>query len=197
MNPAGLSDSLTIGVLLILVFGAVSFYLYSRMTQTERRVGLLENLLMDLKMSTEAALSGPEMLGPDSVEPVSAPAPLSMDDVDAVEEEEYAAAASAAGESVVAPATTPAPAAAAAAAEVEPARSGTKVDVNYESMTVKELAALAKERGLTGVGQRKREIIDALKRNGSTGQAPVQPLAPAEDELEGAEVVEGAELPTA
>ena len=193
MNPAGLSDSLTIGVLLILVFGAVSFYLYSRMTQTERRVGLLENLLMDLKMSTEAALSGPEMLGPDSVEPVSAPAPLSMDDVDAVEEEEYAAAASAAGESVVAPATTPAPAAAA----VEPARSGTKVDVNYESMTVKELAALAKERGLTGVGQRKREIIDALKRNGSTGQAPVQPLAPAEDELEGAEVVEGAELPTA
>ena len=194
MNPAGLSDSLTIGVLLILVFGAVSFYLYSRMTQTERRVGLLENLLMDLKMSTEAALSGPEMLGPDSVEPVSAPAPLSMDDVDAVEEEEYAAAASAAGESVVAPATTPAPA---AAAEVEPARSGTKVDVNYESMTVKELAALAKERGLTGVGQRKREIIDALKRNGSTGQAPVQPLAPADDELEGAEVVEGAELTTA
>lgn len=193
MNPAGLSDSLTIGVLLILVFGAVSFYLYSRMTQTERRVGLLENLLMDLKMSTEAALSGPEMLGPDSVEPVSGPAPLSMDDVDAVEEEEYAAAASAAGESVVAPAV-PAPA---AAAEVEPVRSGTKVDVNYESMTVKELAALAKERGLTGVGQRKREIIDALKRNGSTGQAPVQPLAPAEDELEGAEVVEGAELPTA
>ena len=48
MNPAGLSDSLTIGVLLILVFGAVSFYLYSRMSQTERRVGLLENLLMDL-----------------------------------------------------------------------------------------------------------------------------------------------------
>ena len=196
MNPAGLSDSLTIGVLLILVFGAVSFYLYSRMTQTERRVGLLENLLMDLKMSTEAALSGPEMLGPDSVEPVSAPAPLSMDDVDAVEEEEYAAAASAAGESVVAPAI-PAPAAAAAAEEVEPVRSGTKVDVNYESMTVKELAALAKERGLTGVGQRKREIIDALKRNGSTGQAPVQPLAPADDELEGAEVVEGAELTTA
>jgi hypothetical protein len=186
---------LTIGVLLILVFGAVSFYLYSRMTQTERRVGLLENLLMDLKMSTEAALSGPEMLGPDSVEPVSGPAPLSMDDVDAVEEEEYAAAAaSAVGESVVAPVPTPAPAAALGA---EPVRSGAKVDVNYESMTVKELAALAKERGLTGVGQRKREIIDALKRNGSTGQAPVQPLAPAEDELEGAEVVDGAELPMA
>jgi hypothetical protein len=195
MTPAGLSDSLTIGVLLILVFGAVSFYLYSRMTQTERRVGLLENLLMDLKMSTEAALSGPEMLGPDSVEPVSGPAPLSMDDVDAVEEEEYAAAAaSAVGESVVAPAPTPAPA---AALDAEPVRSGAKVDVNYESMTVKELAALAKERGLTGVGQRKREIIDALKRNGSTGQAPVQPLAPAEDELEGAEVVDGAELPMA
>jgi hypothetical protein len=118
-----------------------------------------------------------------------------MDDVDAVEEEEYAAtAASAVGESVVAPASTPAPAAALGA---EPTRSGAKVDANYESMTVKELTALAKERGLTGVGQRKREIIDALKRSGSTAQAPVQPLASAEDELEGAEVVDGAELPMA
>lgn len=186
MNSAGLSDSLTIGILLILVFGAVSFYLYSRMAQTERRVGLLENLLMDLKMSTEAALAGPEMLGPESVEPVSGPAPLGMDDVDAVEEEEYAAAAAAAPAPEAAPAPAPAPATATTAAG--------KMDVNYESMTVKELAALAKERGLTGVGQRKREIIDALKRNGSAPPAAVQPLAALEDDLEGAEVMEGAEI---
>ena len=189
MNPAGLSDSLTIGVLLILVFGAVSFYLYSRMSQTERRVGLLENLLMDLKMSTEAALAGPEMLGPESVEPVSGPAPLGMDDVDAVEEEEYAAAAAAVVAEVAAPA------AATEAAAAAPAVSSSKMDANYESMTVKELAALAKERGLTGVGQRKREIIDALKRSGSAAPpAAAQPLKPIEDELEGAEVTEGAEL---
>ena len=170
MNPAaGLSDSVTIGVLLILVFGAVSFYLYSRMSQTERRVGLLENLLMDLKMNTEAALAGPEMLGPDSVEPVSGPAPLDTEDVDAVEEEEYAAAAAA---------VPPAP--------EEPR----KMDANYESMTVKELSALAKERGITGVTQRKRDLIEALKRHG----APIQPLEPAEDELEGAEVKQGADL---
>jgi Rho termination factor, N-terminal domain len=189
MNPAGLSDSLTIGVLLILVFGAVSFYLYSRMSQTERRVGLLENLLMDLKMSTEAALSGPEMLGPESVEPVSGPAPLGMDDVDAVEEEEYAAAAAAVDAEVAAPAVNANVVAPAAAAS-------SKMDANYESMTVKELAALAKERGLTGVGQRKREIIDALKRSGAGAPpAAAQPLKPVEDELEGTPPnVEGAEL---
>lgn len=192
MNSAGLSDSLTIGILLILVFGAVSFYLYSRMTQTERRVGLLENLLMDLKMSTEAALAGPEMLGPDSVEPVSGPAPLGMDDVDAVEEEEYAAAAAAAPAPTPASETAAIPAASVTTAA--PASTSAKMDLNYESMTVKELAALAKERGLTGVGQRKREIIDALKRNGSSGVQAVQPLTGAEDDLEGAEMIAGAEI---
>ena len=63
---AGLSDSLTVAILLTLVFGAITFYLYSRMGQNEKRLGLLENLLLTLKMSTEASL-----MGPDSVEAVS------------------------------------------------------------------------------------------------------------------------------
>ena len=82
---AGLSDSLTIGILLILVFGAVAFYLYSRLTQTDKRLSLMENVLLTLKMSTEAS-----MMGPDSVEPVSMPSPLQADDVDEVDEEQYA-----------------------------------------------------------------------------------------------------------
>ena len=183
MTSAGLNDSLTVGILLLLVFGAVSFYLYSRMSRAERRMGLLENLLMDLKISTEAALSGPEMLGPDSVEPTSGPAPLGMDDVDAVDEEDYAALAAT---------VTAVPAVAAAAAATAP--SSRTMDANYESMTVKELASLVKERGITGAGQRKRELIDALKRQGQAPPAAVQPLEIAEDELEGATVEDGAEV---
>jgi hypothetical protein len=54
-----LNDSLTVGILLLLIFGAVCFYLYSKMVQNEKRVSLLENLLVSLKMSTEASLGGP------------------------------------------------------------------------------------------------------------------------------------------
>ena len=74
---SALGDSLTVGILLTLIFGAVCFYLYSRLGQTEKRLGLLETLLLSLKMSTEASL-----MGPDSVEAVSAPTPLNVDDVD-------------------------------------------------------------------------------------------------------------------
>jgi len=186
MTSAGLNDSLTVGILLLLVFGAVSFYLYSRMSQAERRMGLLENLLMDLKISTEAALSGPEMLGPDSVEPTSSPAPLGMDDVDTVDEEEYAALAATVTAAV---STTSAP-----SKSTEVPEALRTIDANYESMTVKELASLVKERGITGAGQRKRELIDALKRQGQAPPTAVQPLEIAEDELEGATVEDGAEV---
>lgn len=48
-----LSESLTIGLLLALVFGALFFYLYSRVAYSEKRVGLIENILIDIKMNQE------------------------------------------------------------------------------------------------------------------------------------------------
>lgn len=180
----GLNDSLTIGILLLLIFGAVSFYLYSKMIQNEKRVSLLENLLVSLKMSTEASLAGP-----DSVEPISGPIPLH--DVEDVEEEDYAemlkdipvaqqvkkeesssveekkddiqAEAEALLRSL--PADLP-----------ETKSESTHVDANYESMTLKELQALAKQRGLQNVPQRKRDLIDALKRQGLAPPVAPTPL---------------------
>lgn len=175
---AGLSDSITIGILLLLIFGAVSFYLYSRMSQTEKRLGLLENLLLTLKLSTEASL-----MGPDSVEPVSNPAPLNPEDVDDVNEEDYSEMLKA----------TPAPTKAVNEEEAaeELLRSmnigkKTSVDVNYESMSAKELKALVKERNLIGAPDKKRDIIAFLKNNGvrPTEESP-QPLGPQPGELEG------------
>lgn len=164
---AGLSDSITIGILLLLIFGAVSFYLYSRMSQTERRLGLLENLLLTLKLSTEASL-----MGPDSVEPISSPAPLNPEDVDDVHEEDYAAMLKASSPShVAAPSAPPAKSDEAAAEELLRSMNlekKTSVDVNYESMSAKELKALVKERNLAGAPEKKREIIAFLKNNGVT-----------------------------
>lgn len=189
-----LGDSLTVGIVLALIFGAVCFYLYSRMSQNEKRVGLLENLLLSLKMSTEASLFGPDM-----VEPTSSPAPLSSTDVEEVTEETYADMLKGMGSPAPAPtATAKAPAAPAAAgpedsvsdekAAEELLRSldTRKMDANYESMSLKELQALAKQRGLAGSGQmRKRELIDALKRQGEDAPSAPQPL-PTVNEFAGA-----------
>ena len=199
---AGLSDSLTIGILLILVFGAAAFYLYSRLTQTDKRLSLMENVLLTLKMSTEAS-----MMGPDSVEPVSMPSPLQADDVDEVDEEQYAEmlknaavgspssglagspsglAGSPSGPSEEAAAeellrSIPTPSVA-AATEATPR----KMDANYESMSLKELQALAKSRGLAGGAKatKKRELIDYLKRAGAVPDEAPQPLGPQPGDLQ-------------
>ena len=194
---AGLSDSLTIGTLLFLVFGAICFYLYSRLGQTEKRLGLLENLLLTLKMSTEAS-----MLGPDLIEALSNPSPLQASDVDGVEEEEYAHLLK-----TVSPSASAAPVKhLSEEAEAEQLLRSMSVDkdsvnVNYESMTLKELRALASERGLPSSLTKKKEIIDALKRGlsgsgSSTGPLTLSPtpLIPSADELEGSEKLEGFEV---
>ena len=185
-SMGGLNDSLTIGILLILIFGAVAFYLYSKLVQNEKRVGLLENLLVSLKMSTEASLGGP-----DSVEPISGPLPL-----EEVEEEEYAdllkdlPVVTSQGEEKKG---SPSPSVSSrveeeGADELDaeallrsiptevPKSSASVVDANYESMTLKELQGLAKQRGLSGVPQRKRDLIDALKRQGLPAPTGPQPL---------------------
>ena len=47
------SESLPIGLLLTLVFGALFFYVYSRVTYSEKRIGLIEKLVLNLKMEQE------------------------------------------------------------------------------------------------------------------------------------------------
>jgi hypothetical protein len=213
---SALGDSLTVGIVLTLIFGAVCFYLYSRMNQNEKRVSLLENLLLSLKISTEAS-----MMGPDLVEPISNPSPLSPGDVDTVSEESYAsmlkeivpekkvvqAKAKAdvseeekellrsVVEQVVDTAEVDAdengPAGATGAGATGSGGSGgsggsRKMDANYESMSVKELLALARQRGLSGLPSRKRDIVDALKKQGEPAPSAPTPLAPVEGDLEGA-----------
>jgi hypothetical protein len=48
-----INESLTIGLLLAVVFGGICFYLYTRVVYTEKRISLMENILLDIKMSQE------------------------------------------------------------------------------------------------------------------------------------------------
>jgi hypothetical protein len=56
MNPVG--DTFTVGIVLLLLIGAVAFYLYTRIGQVEKRINLLENILLDLKVATENSFLG-------------------------------------------------------------------------------------------------------------------------------------------
>ena len=162
----GLSDSLTIGLVLALVFGALFFYLYSRLSQAEKRVSLTENILLDLKMATENTMMAMASHNPheheqqehqqqhrqhqqvDHIESVGLPEPVEKEEVEQIPDEEFY--------KQVLESTAPGP----SKAVVEP---------NYESMTLKELKAEAKRQGVAiSSGASKKEVIDALKKQ-STG----------------------------
>lgn len=187
----GLTDTLTLGLALTLVFGALFFYLYSRLAQAEKRISLTENILLDLKMATENSFmkQGRGFLAteehdeeeertqpPHHVQSVSAAAPLDQGDVDSDTPDESfyqkvldsAAAASAAvgtgTDTTSAPAAAPSPLEALGAV-IPAGPTKTAVEPNYESMTRKELKALAEQRGVNlGAHAQKKEIIEALKR---------------------------------
>ena len=60
------------------------------------------------------------------------------------------------------------------------------MDANYESLSLKELQALAKTRGLSAGAKatKKRELIDFLKRAGAVPDAAPQPLGPQPGDLQ-------------
>lgn len=167
----GLSDTLTIGLVLALVFGALFFYLYSRIGQVEKRMSLSENILLDLKMATEntmmALTSAPQDdLGPDSVEPISAPEPIEKDEVEQIPDEDFY-------KQVLEQTNVK-----------EEAPVQQRVEPSYESMTLKELKAEAKRKGISvSSSPNKKEVIDALKRQGTTVSV-LEPVPGSEGGLE-------------
>jgi hypothetical protein len=185
-----LSDTLTMGIVLALVFGSLLFYLYSRLLQVEKRMALTENILLDLKMATENTLlamgsSHEHSDQADHVEPISAPEPVQSQEVEELPEEDFYknVLASASSSAPMPEESSPESSAEAVLKEIQltDTTSGrakesstvnvTKVEPNYESMSLKELKSLAKNRGLQVTSHAgKKEIIDTLKK-GSTVEA--------------------------
>ena len=174
-----LSDTLTIGLVIILLFGSIVLYLYTCIQQSEQKISLLESILLDIKMSGEikgySELPADEVITPvesstqtasvmvtpveekSSVEEYKPFTDAHEDEHDAdvsveIEELEPLSDASIDYHSVIAEA-------------VEESQSGSPhSEVNYETMTLKELQSIAKTRGITGAGSmKKNSIIEALK----------------------------------
>jgi len=168
---SGLSDTLTMGLVLVLLFGSIALYLYTRIQQTEQKVDLLESIVLNLKMDNEVKdfpelPAGSQEIGPTGSSGVDEYKPFTDVDEDGdnvhsthdspnestgvaeeVDESElYKSAIADAVKSVDDVTTTP------------------KVSVNYESMTLKELQALAKQRNIIGVSSMKKpQVLEALK----------------------------------
>ena len=196
-----MNDALMIGVILTLVFGAVIFYLYNRLMMTERKMGLFEGILTDLKIMMDAAPystscndHGSNSEGvrsqmqefeptPEYLNAISGPFPLKEDEVDeVVSENEYTQIMEDATRSLQIDEIAGATITATNAINV------TKLSPDLETMTLKELQALAKEKGLTvPSGIRRKGLIDLLKGSDSTS-------TPAFQELDGPEQRGGAPL---
>lgn len=206
-----MNDALMIGIVLTLVFGAVIFYLYNRLSMTERKMGLVEGVLTDLKIMMDAApfMSGhvhnehPSMQefepSPEYLNAISGPFPLKEEEVEDVasSEDEYKQAMATPLTSSETPyKSLQIDELAGAPVTATNAISVTKLSPDLESMTLKELQTLARQKGLTlNAGTRRKAIIDMLKSsdavNETTGTSVQGTLL---SEMPGPEPVGGASL---
>ena len=171
-----ISDGVVIGIVLGLVFAAVSYYLYSRQSQLERKVSLMENILLDLKVTTEQTLlSATE--GQDGKETgerdiQEGPQPSNMeqsmyrsaeDDDGSLKMEDTSETRDVNLDQTMSrgrPTTQ--------SIHVEKDRAS--VSSNYEAMTYKELVQIARQKGISGLrNMSKAQVIEALR--GSTNSS--------------------------
>ena len=199
-----MNDALMIGVVLTLVFGSIIFYLYNRLTMTEKKMGLFEGVLTDLKMMLDAApfASGPPPSHMQEFEPtpeylnaISGPVPIQQDEVEEVDAatneavEDYqqtleqALESASAAEAMESKTLQIDESSASLATGTLAPVSVTKLSPDLDAMSVAELKALVKQKSLTApAGARRKDLIDLLKKT-SEGSASTMldgPAPPAE-----------------
>jgi hypothetical protein len=161
-----LSDILTAGLVILLLVGSIVFYLYTCIQQNCQKISLLESILLDLKMSNEIkayqdlpADHEEEHKQAEVVVPVQESYQPFEDEADEDPIDEIKS-------------LPPSPRAEEVSLQVEEESSK---EPNYDSMSLKELQALAKTRNIVGV-TKKAPLIEALRTSdrimpGSNGSA--------------------------
>lgn len=186
-----LSDTLTVGLVLVLLFGSIALYLYTRIQQAEQKISLLESILLDLKMSAEIksysdlpAENTFERGGRYSTE-YSSNSYQPFNEIDNDDDDVYPGAVIGSASPIKgrSPASSVSGSvnditykevnevneyksisADAVKDDIDSTELTSNISANYEAMTLKELQTLAKTRGISGAGSmKKNSIIEALK----------------------------------
>lgn len=190
VRMSSLSDTLTIGVVLVLLFGSIALYLYTRIQQAEQKVNLLESILLDVKMSAEIKsysdlpADDPQertpsngSTGPIATGPSSTPDSTEYTTLDDLEKqttpegedsvylqmddtEQEQEQEQEQGQEVEELTSDPLD----SSDLLLNAAPLEKEEISYENMTLKDLQTLAKSRHITGVSTMKKSaLVDALK----------------------------------
>lgn len=148
-----MNDSIIIGSVIVLVFGALSYYLYSRLLYSEKRVNVMENILLDLKTASETYFSSSETAPAESYYEAKAKTVESVEPLVQQQEEQ--------SNDVFIPSVETL-----TNLEIESTPISTKIQLNYESMNLKELQQEGRNRNISGVGSmRRKEIIEHLRKS--------------------------------
>ena len=188
VRMSSLSDTLTIGVVLVLLFGSIALYLYTRIQQAEQKVNLLESILLDVKMSAEIKsysdlpaddpqerTSSNGSTVPIATGPASTPDSTEYTTLDDLEKEKQELVEDSVylqmddteqeqeqeQEQEVEELTSDSLNSSDLLLNAAPLE---KEEISYENMTLKDLQTLAKSRHITGVSTMKKSaLVDALK----------------------------------
>lgn len=140
-----MNDSIIIGSVLVLVFGALFYYLYSRLLYSEKRVNVMENILLDLKTASETYFTSDSVPPPEEqYQRVN-----QIEQLSSITKQDIHPTLSDTGE-VLVPVTT------------------TNISRNYESMNIKELQAELHNRNpeISGLSDmRRKELIEHLRNS--------------------------------
>jgi len=185
VRMSSLSDTLTIGVVLVLLFGSIALYLYTRIQQAEQKVNLLESILLDVKMSAEIksysdlpaddpqertpsnGSTGPIATGP-AITP-DATEYTTLDDLEKekqelVEESVYLQMDDTEQEQEPSEEVEELQSEEIASDSSDLLLNAAPLEISYENMTLKDLQTLAKSRHITGISTMKKgALVDALK----------------------------------
>jgi hypothetical protein len=201
-----MNDALMIGIVLTLVFGAVIFYLYNRLSMTERKLGLFEGILTDLKIMMDSApfSMAPQLPQrdmsefeptPEYLNAISGPLPLQKEDVEEVApEDEYQQTLEQALEQAAANETKESKDGGYRSLQIDDlsgqtsAIQVTKLSPDVDTMTIKELNDFAKAKNIkVPTGLKRKDLIEHIKK-------AIEPSTEVVVQLEGPPIATGAPI---
>lgn len=162
-------DALIIGLIVLLISCSASFYLYMRLSFAERKVAMMESLVLDLKVMMDQLLTAPPMGGSGGA-PISHAGPPPMGEPETIPEENFYSSVleQAHEEAIEGP---PQEGVTLDKVMEDLSKEGvTEGEPNLDDMTKADLLALAEKRGLRAKKASNREQLLSLLRRASPPQ---------------------------